>query len=128
MVKRKRTSREPGDAAHAIEREGAIWREAFRVNPDAMARLAECVIGLTILLVIGSTTAAIMLNRANRETTESLKQVTEAKRELEYEKQSTLRNLYEARKQQARCVVFGQSSPFAVAVGQPVQTDTARFD
>lgn len=78
------------------------WR---RRNPG-MARLAECVIGLTMLLVIGSTTAAIMLNRANREATESLEQVTEAKRELEFEKQSTLRNLYEARKQQALAARF----------------------
>lgn len=66
------------------------WR---RLNPG-LAWLSASVVTLLLLLVIGSTMAAVML--------------ATAKIELEGEKHATLRNLYEARKQQARAARFSR--------------------
>jgi serine/threonine protein kinase/WD40 repeat protein len=78
------------------------WR---RRNPG-LAWLTVSVIALSLLLLIGTTAAALMLARATRRARESLEQEIATKQELESEKRSTLQNLYEARKQQARAARF----------------------
>ena len=78
------------------------WR---RRNPG-LAWLTASVVGLSVLLMIGSTAAAVLLAAANRQSQESLGQAIAAKGELETEKQTALRNLYEAHKLQARAARY----------------------
>lgn len=78
------------------------WR---RRNPG-VAGLVLCVIGLSVVLMVGSTAAALLLASANREVRNSLAEQVTAKQALQSERQATLRNLFEARKQQARAARF----------------------
>ena len=86
----------------------SMWEQInrWRQRNPGLAWLSASVIALSLLLMIGSTAAAVLLARATRLTQESLEQQIAAKQELESEKQSTLQNLYEARKQQARAARF----------------------